>query len=105
MQRMLKHTIKPVPGISKVSVRAGATILSVALQDGMVALWALEPVKFSHDEVVVIELCETGRRIDRPDDMNSMMEDCRRFLGTLLLDEGRYVLHAFQRDRYVDPES
>ena len=72
---------------SPISLPRGAEILSVAVQRGVVCLWALvDPEQPREDRHLVV----AGTGQDVPDERG-------RFLGTVLLADGDLVFHIWDR--------
>lgn len=84
--KILKYHIN-APGLDIIEIPEGAEILSVGHQNNVLYLWAkVEPKNKLIQRK--IESFETG------EDLSSHI---RHFLGTVLLDDGKYVLHIYQR--------
>jgi len=85
MLTIFKYPLERAPE-QFIEMPAPAILLSVAEQYGLLALWAIvDPSKPALTRRIVIK--ETGRHVDRD------LPSC--FLGTVLLNEGRYVVHVF----------
>lgn len=70
-----------------IAMPIGATLLSVHMQDGRPCIWAeVNPTEKSYPRM--IEMFGTGQPIDGA---------ARKFLGTILLAEGQFVFHVFER--------
>lgn len=72
--------------VQSINVPADSTLLSVHSQFNKLCLWAICPSPFEITEARTIALYTTGEPLP---------ENCSVYLGTVLLDDGLFVLHAF----------
>lgn len=83
---IFKQVLQPNIGKHEICVPEDADILSVEVQKNAPTVWYRCGFG-GHTKKVVILLAATGQPAPQP--------GLSRFIGTLLLDEGDFVLHAF----------
>ena len=87
MKTIFKYPLR-VTGRQIVSIHAGAEILSVQAQMEVPCIWALVDTDRS-EEPMSIRIITTGQEV-----LES--EKLERFIGTVQLEEGRFVIHVFK---------
>jgi hypothetical protein len=86
-----KFPIQPMAGRDIINLPQGSHLLSAQLQRGIPFVWAeiIFDDKWPRRDYV-IEKFETGVAME--------YDPSRSFLGTLLLDNGAFVLHCYLKD-------
>jgi|WetSurMetagenome_2_1015567.scaffolds.fasta_scaffold1392487_2 hypothetical protein len=85
--RILKHKFGYTAGVWTITTKEGARILSVDNQRGTPCLWYFEPDS-GDVETRVFETYLTGAPVTITGD--------HEFIGTVLLENGTYVIHIFE---------
>jgi hypothetical protein len=89
MKSIHKYTLQP-KGIQLIELPKGAKVLSCAVQQENVVIWALVDLEETGAENIEVTAFPTGQIIDPDRDMGV-------FLGTVLLNETRIVLHIYYK--------
>ena len=89
MKSIWKYTLQP-KGIQLLDLPRGAKILSCDVQREDVVIWALVDLEETEIGIVEVTAFPTGQTIDPDRDMGI-------FLGTVLLNETRIVLHIYYK--------
>lgn len=87
MKQVFKYPLR-ITDTQSLELPVGAEILSVQVQFSTVQLWALVDTS-QPKEKREIEIYGTG---------HPMHDAERKFIGTVQLEEGRFVFHVFERN-------
>ena len=81
-----------IDGKQTISIPAGATILTIQIQNGIPCLWALVDPSTEEKEHRVIQIIGTGHPIKENDFWRSY-----KYISTFQFMNGALVLHAFEK--------
>jgi hypothetical protein len=76
----------------RIKLPLGAQLLTAKLQHNVVCLWAMVDTSIIETEMREIEMLLTGQEIEVPYG--------RHYLGTVLINNGEFVFHYFERFQY-----
>lgn len=85
MRKVLKFPWPDFPVVLQVNMPAESEIVAFQLQYGLPAIWAIGDPDNAFGETRTFQLVGTGHDIPEG-----------KYIGTVQLDEGRLVLHAFE---------
>jgi hypothetical protein len=83
------HKTSLVPGANTLFVPAGTKFLSVGNQNNKPVIWYQFPTKnkLNFSKMTIVQCIMTGQDYD--------LRPLTKFIGTVLLDDGHFVLHVF----------